>query len=162
MSAPQQTHGQLVPSSRRDRSKPRRRWRIWLLLGALGLVLAALVLAQNWMNRPPVVPVETVTPAPVTRVLAVNGRIAADNSVEVTPTVTGTLTALPVAEGDAVKAGDTLAQIDADAQRTLLRQAQARLDAARDAQAEARAEFDRAAALDTTVARSVRDTYAHK
>lgn len=162
MSAPQQTHGQLVPSLRRERPKASLRWRIWALLGALGLGLAALVLAQSWMNRPPVVPVETVAPAPVTRVLAVNGRIAAENSVEVTPTVTGTLTTLPVAEGDAVEAGDTLAQVDADAQRTLLRQAQARLDAARDARAEARAEFDRAAALDTTVARSVRDTYAHK
>jgi len=162
ISAPHQTHGQLVPPSRRERPKASHRWRIWAPLGALGLGLAALVLAQSWMNRPPVVPVETVAPAAVTRVLAVNGRIAAENSVEVTPTVTGTLTALPVAEGDAVEAGDTLAQVDADAQRTLLRQAQARLDAARDAQAEARAEFDRAAALDTTVARSVRDTYAHK
>src|SRR6056297_3184890 len=146
ISAPHQTHGQLVPPSRRKRPKASHRWRIWAPLGALGLGLAALVLAQSWMNRPPVVPVETVAPAAVTRVLAVNGRIAAENSVEVTPTVTGTLTALPVAEGDAVEAGDILA----------------RLDAARDAQAEARAEFDRAAALDTTVARSVRDTYAHK
>lgn len=162
LSAPQQTHGQLVPSSRRERPKASRRWRFWVLLAALGLALTALVLAQSWMNCPPVVPVETVAPAPITRVLAINGRIAADNSVEVTPTVTGTLTALPVAEGDAVEAGDILAQVDPNAQRTLLRQAQARLDAARDAQAEARAEFDRAAALDTTVARSVRDTYAHK
>ncbi|MCZ0813036.1 MAG: efflux RND transporter periplasmic adaptor subunit [Pseudomonadota bacterium] len=162
MSEPQQTRGQLVPATPRARSRPSRRWQVWAVVGALILALTALVLAQNWMIRPPVVPIESVAPAPVTRLLAVNGRIAAENSVEITPTVTGILTGLPVTEGDAVEAGDILAQVDPEAQRTLLRQARAQLESARDAQAEARAEFDRAAALDSIVARSVRDTYAHR
>lgn len=159
---PQQTRGQLVPVAPRQHDRPSRRWRIWALFGACILAVGALALARVWVSRPPLVPVERAALAPITRVLAVNGRIAAKNSVEVTPTVTGTLTTLPVAEGDVVEAGDMLAQVDPDAQRTLLRQAQARLDAALDAEAEARAEFNRVAVLDTTVARSVRDAYAHQ
>lgn len=114
------------------------------------------------MTRPPLVVVETAALAPVTRVLAVNGRIAAVNSVEVTSTVTGTLIALPVAEGDRVEAGQLLAQVDAEAQSASVRQAQAALAAALDAEREAQAEYDRADSLSTTVARSVRDTYGYR
>ncbi len=161
-SEPQPRHGQVVPVIPLSAAKPARRWRIWGAVGALVLALAALVLAQAWMSRPPIVTVETMAAAPVTRVLAVNGRIAADNSVEVTPTVTGTLVALPVAEGDAVEAGQILAQVDPEAQAAIVRQAQAGLDAARDAQTEARVEFDRTTSLGAIVAQSVLDTYAHR
>ena len=139
----------------------RRRW-LWGAAVLFGLAVAGLIAAQVLMTRPPLVAVETATLAPVTRVLAVNGRIAAVSSVEVTAPVTGTLVALPVAEGDKVTAGQLLAQVDAEAQRASVRQAQAALDAARDAQREAQAEFDRAASLSTTIARSVRDTYGYK
>ncbi|ARE85212.1 Secretion protein HlyD [Roseovarius sp. TM1035] len=128
----------------------------------VGMAIAGLITAQAWMARPPTVLVETAALAPVTRVLAVNGRIAAVNSVEVTSTVTGTLVALPVIEGDRVEAGQILAQVDAEAQSASVRQAQAALDAARDALREAQAEFDRATSLTTTIARSVRDTYGYR
>lgn len=152
-----------VPVRHRDAtaSKPRRRW-LWAAAALVGLAVAGLVYAQVWMTRPPVVVVETAVMAPVTRVLAVNGRIAAVNSIEVTSTVTGTLIALPVAEGDRVEAGQLLAQVDAEAQSASVRQAQAALDAALDAEREAQAEYDRADSLSTTVARSVRDTYGYR
>ena len=45
--------------------------------------------------------VETVAPGPVSRVLAVNGRIAGERSVDVRPQVSGKLAAVTVVEGDA-------------------------------------------------------------
>lgn len=154
--------GSTPVAARRDTAPPmRRRW-LWGVLAVASMALAGVVYMQVWGAGPPMVAVETVTPAPATRVLAVNGRIAAVNSVEVTPTVSGTLTALHVAEGDRVEAGHRLAQIDGAAQAASVRQAQAALDAARDALREAQAEFDRAASLTTTIARAVRDTYGYK
>jgi RND family efflux transporter MFP subunit len=112
------------------------------------------------MTRPPLVPVEIATPAPVTRVLAVNGRIAAVRSVDVRATVSGRLATLAVAEGDAVDTGQVLAEIDAEAQSAVVRQAVAALDAALVAQDQARETYDRLLALGTNVARSTLETEA--
>lgn len=160
--APQAQRGQLVPAPPRDTPRPARRWWLWGAVGVLALALAAVIYSQVWMSRPTVVAVETAALAPVTRVLAVNGRIAAENSVEVTSVVTGTLKALPVAEGDIVEPGQILAQVDAQAEAALVRQAEAGLKSAREAQNEAREDLNRASALGGTVARSVRDSYAHR
>ena len=142
-------------------SPTRGRRRAWLLGAALvGLALAVLAYTQIWMTRPPVVPVEIATPAPVTRVLAVNGRIAAVRSVDVRATVSGRLAALDVAEGDAVDAGQVLAEVDAEAQSAVVRQAVAALDAALVAQDQARETYDRLLALGTNVARSTLESEA--
>jgi RND family efflux transporter MFP subunit len=112
------------------------------------------------MPRPTPVAVEVATSAPVTRVLAVNGRIAALHSVDVRPAVGGALVALPVAEGDLVEEGQVLARIDAEAQNAVVRQAMAALDAALIARDEARETYDRSLALGANVARSVLETQA--
>ena len=151
-----------MPALRRapSASSPTRgRRRAWLLGAALvGLALAVLAYTQIWMTRPPVVPVEIATPAPVTRVLAVNGRIAAVRSVDVRATVSGRLATLDVAEGDAVDAGQVLAEVDAEAQSAVVRQAVAGLDAALVAQDQARETYARPLALGTNVARSTLET----
>ena len=113
------------------------------------------------MARPPVVGVEIASFAPVTRVLAVNGRIAAVQSVDIRPVVTGSLAALPVAEGDLVEAGQILAQVEAEAQNTIVRQAMAGLDAAFVAQQQAVEAYDRATALGSNVARTVLEDAGH-
>lgn len=107
------------------------------------------------MARPTVVTVEIATLAPVTRVLAVNGRIAAVRSVDVRSVVSGTLAQLPVAEGDMVEANQTLAQLDAGAQTAAVRQAMAALDAALVTQQQASEVYDRAVVLGDNVARTV-------
>jgi membrane fusion protein (multidrug efflux system) len=122
--------------------------------------MAAVASSQFWMVRPTRVLVEVVTSAPVTRVLAVNGRIAARHSVDLRPSVGGALVALPVAEGDPVEAGQVLARIDAEAQNAVVRQAKAALDAALIARDEARETYDRSFTLGANVARSVLDTQA--
>lgn len=134
--------------------KRRRRW-LWAVAGLLVLAVGGLVWSQVWMARPTVVTVEIATLAPVTRVLAVNGRIAAVRSVDVRSVVSGTLAQLPVAEGDLVEADQILAQLDAGAQAAAVRQAMAALDAALVAQQQASEAYDRAVVLGDNVARTV-------
>lgn len=100
------------------------------------------------------VAVETVMPAPVTRVLAVNGRIEALHSVDVRAQVGGTLADLSVVEGDNVQSGGIVARMDSTAQQAVLRQAIAGLDAALVAQAQAQATLERTRALGANVART--------
>ncbi|WP_282129611.1 efflux RND transporter periplasmic adaptor subunit [Roseobacter litoralis] len=127
----------------------------------MGLLLAALAYSQLWMAGPSVVAVEIARMAPVTRLLAVNGRIAAVNSVDIRPVVTGSLSVLSVAEGDLVTADQILAQIDAAAQSAIVRQAMAGLDAALVTQQQATENYDRALSLGPNIARTVLETDAH-
>ena len=90
-------------------SVAKRRFRLLGAAGLFGLALAAFAYAQFGVARPLPVMVEIAAPAPVTRVLAVNGRIAALHAVDVTSVVTGSLVTLLVAEGDVVESGQTLA-----------------------------------------------------
>lgn len=138
----------------------RRLW-LWIGAGLLGLVLAALAYSQLWMAGPPVVAVEIAQQAPVTRLLAVNGRIAAVNSVDIRPVVTGSLIALTVAEGDVVETDQILVRVDAAAQSAVVRQAMAGLDAALVAQQQATEAYERALSLGTNIARTVLETDAH-
>jgi RND family efflux transporter MFP subunit len=80
--------------------------------------------------------------------------------VDVRATVSGRLATLVVAEGDAVDAGEVLAEIDAEAQSAVVRQAVAALDAALVAQAQERETYDRLLALGANVARSTVETEA--
>jgi multidrug efflux pump subunit AcrA (membrane-fusion protein) len=164
-SPPRPADAHPVPAVRHDppefgtKRVGRRRW-LWGAAALMSLALAVLAYTQLWMTRPPVVPVEIAAPAPVTRVLAVNGRIAAVRSVDVRATVSGRLATLVVAEGDAVDAGEVLAEVDAEAQSAVVRQAVAALDAALVAQDQARETYDRLLALGTNVARSTLETEA--
>lgn len=140
-------------------SLKRRLWR-WGGAGALGLVIAGVAFSQFWMARPTPVSVEIVTLAPVTRLLAVNGRLAALHSVDVRTRVAGAVVVLPVAEGDTVEAGQVLARIDAEAQNAVVRQAMAALDAALIARDETRGTYDRSLALGGNVAPSLLESQA--
>ena len=124
-------------------------------------MLAAFAYSQLWMPGPSVVAVEMAQQAPVTRLLAVNGRIAAVISVDIRPVATGTLIVIRVTEGDLVEANQILAQVDAAAQNAIVRQAMAGLDAALVAQAQATENYERALSLGPNIARSVLETDAH-
>ncbi len=128
------------------------------LVWALGLVLAlgagAAAYFQPWNAGPVVVAVETAALAPVTRVLAVNGRIAAENLVAVRALVGGTLAVVPVVEGDKVQAGAELARVDTAAQQAVVRQAVAGLDAALVTRAQAADTLARTEALAGNVTRT--------
>lgn len=104
--------------------------------------------------------VETVALAPVTRVLAVNGRIAGVRSVDVRPLVSGTLVEVLVAEGDTVARTQPLTRLDTSAQQAVVKQALAGLDAAFVAQQDASATHARTKALGTNAARVVLESAA--
>jgi len=149
-----------VPALRPEPVAPARaRARRWPWVAALVLAIAGAVVLylQPWSEGPVPVTVETVERGPVTRVLAVNGRIAAVHSVDIRALVGGTLGDLPVAEGDTVDEGDMLARIDSAGQQAVVRQAVAGLDAALVAEARARDALDRAEALGVNISRTERE-----
>jgi RND family efflux transporter MFP subunit len=136
--------------------------RTWLwALAALGLLgLGGLLLFKPWASAVVTVSTETLSLGPVARVLAVNGRIAAQTSVDIRAQVSGTLVDLPIAEGDFAGAGAVLARIDAAAPNAVVRAALAGLDAALVAQANAQAVYARTKALGTNAARVVLESAA--
>lgn len=135
---------------------PRRRW-LWLAGGALVVAVGIGAIWQPWVAGPAPVVVEIAALAPVTRVLAVNGRIAARHSVDVRAQASGLLEALSVDEGDTVAEGAELGRVDASTPRAGLRQAVAGRDAALVAQNQARDAFSRAEAMGDLVSRSALD-----
>lgn len=142
-----------VPSLRRRRWP----WAVGALL-AVGAVLG--LIWQPWVTQPLTVSVEVAALAPATRLLAVNGRIAARHSVDVRAQASGVLEALSVAEGDTVAEGAELARIDTATPSAVLRQAVAGRDAALVAQGQARDAFSRAEALGDLVSRTALDAAA--
>ncbi len=134
-----------------------RRW-MWAVGGVLVMGLAGLFYLQPWATPVPVVMVETVALGPVTRVLAVNGRIAGVRSVDVRPLVSGTLVEVLVAEGDVVTRNRALMQLDTAAQQAVVRQAVAGLDAALLVQDDAVATLARTRRLGANVARVALET----
>ncbi len=140
--------------------KTKRLW-LWGGVGLASLVLAALAYSVFWMDRAQPVVVEIASLAPVTRVLAVNGRIAATRSVDVRPVVSGTLETLSVDEGDTATKDQILGQINADSQNAVVRQAVAGLDAALVAKRQATEAYDRMVSLGSNVSRTALETSEH-
>lgn len=134
----------------------------WRWISALIIVLIVggglLYYYQPFTTKLANVTFETATAGPVTRVLAVNGRIAALHSVDVRASVSGTISALPVAEGASVRKGDVLARINPAAQDAIMRQSRASLDAGRVAETLANANYIRLAALKGVVTRTSIET----
>src|SRR6056297_848784 len=135
----------LRPAADDNDDAPQRSRRRWPWIAALLVILAGAVALylEPWSDGPLRVTVETVERGPVTRVLAVNGRMAAVHSVDIRSRVGGMLRGVPVAEGDSVEEGDILAWIDAAGQRAV--------------EAQARDALDRAEALGETIPRTERE-----
>ncbi|MDZ4087865.1 MAG: efflux RND transporter periplasmic adaptor subunit [Tabrizicola sp.] len=139
---------------------PKRPVWIWALGGVLAIGLGALAFLQPWATPVTEVGVETVALGPVSRVLAVNGRIAGERSVDVRPQVSGKLAAVTVVEGDPVTSGSVVALIEPATQQAVVRQAMAGLDAAQVAEADAQADYARNKALGSNIARVVLESSA--
>ncbi len=142
------------PKAAKSRRKP---W-LWAASAVVAAALAALLYLQPWLPDVAQVTTETLVAGPVTRVLAVNGRIAGVQSVDVRPQVSGTLTAIDVDEGGLVTSGQTLAHIDSSAQQAAVRQALAGLDSALVSKAESQATLVRTMALGNNATRVLLET----
>jgi len=144
---------------------PRRRssgQRIGLAI-VLALVLggsAYALLQRPWEEKPAEVVVERLETGPVTQVLAVNGRIAARNSVTVRSAVSAKALTVAVEVGDSVTQGQILAQLDAAVAEAQVKQAEAALQAQLVSQRQAEAVSARADALGENATRSTREDAA--
>lgn len=85
----------------------------WLLVAAL-LAAAAIYVGIEWPweTKPVTVAVETLASGHVSQILAVNGRIAARNSVTVRAPVSAKALSVHADEGDHVMAGQVLLSLD--------------------------------------------------
>ena len=147
-----------VPAIHRpDASKPwpapKPPWTVPLIVVA-GLAAAALWYTQSWSSAIPTVVTETIAPAPLSRVLALNGRIATLHPVNVTASISGSVLTVTRSEGDTVAMGEPLVLIDASSQQAAVRQARAALDFGTLAQQQRAADVTRLQELGTVIART--------
>ena len=94
----------------------------------IALLVGSALLAGTaawWATRAPQVPAVVVQTAPLVRTLLFAARVAAPQRVELGATVTGRVTAVLVAEGASVRAGEPLVQLEDAELRAALAQAQA-------------------------------------
>lgn len=144
-----------MPETRQSSSaRSFRRWR-WLLLVVIAVGVAGSLYGwKSSSNAVPKVQVERVTSGPVNRVLAVNGKIAARDSVQIRSAVSATVLELMAAEGDRVEQGAVLARLDDRQQQAIVQQARATLEAGRLQQAQAVTTYERDRELGAIIARS--------
>lgn len=117
----------------------------WIVLAVAALV--ALVLVYRSMTQAPRVEVIAVESGAVERVLAAVGRVRAEDRVSVFPRSAGLITRLQKDEGDIVKVGDILGEIDASQSRAVLTQRRASTASQRRQLAQSEREYARAQSL---------------
>jgi RND family efflux transporter MFP subunit len=115
-------------------------------------VLAALVaVAGVWFwqrsNRPTPVAVVQAKSGPAERVLAITGRTRPQVTVTIVPKVSGQIVRLTKEEGQAVRAGELLVQLDADAPRAAVDEVEQQVASKQRARDEAQRNYDRIAQL---------------
>jgi len=123
-----------LDSAQRDSVEPSRRW---LLIAGIAAGLLLAIAVAVWLLRPAhhiAVKVTTATAPRAggrdTAVLQATGYVTARREATVSAQITGTVTQVLIEEGERVKAGQVLAQLDSTAQRAQLAQAQAQYHAA--------------------------------
>lgn len=130
-----------------------RRWRRWLILGGLGVALVGGGTYKWYQGKHAAIEVSVakVAPEDVVAKVTANGKIQAEKKVDLAALVMGQVVNLAVREGDPVKAGDFLLQIDktrASAQEAgsaaALSASQSQLDSARATLEQAQGDFKRA------------------
>ncbi|MFD0669189.1 efflux RND transporter periplasmic adaptor subunit [Ramlibacter sp. MAHUQ-53] len=123
---------------------PSRRW-AWI--AGLAVLAAALAAGGVMALRPPLSPALQVQSAPLVRTLQFSARVATLSRVDVGATVTGRVARVLVVQGDTVRAGQPLIELESDELRATWLQARATEVQAEATLRNARAELERAQAL---------------
>jgi len=121
----------------------RKRW--WILAGVVLVIAVVAVAISRRGPRPTEVQVAKVERQDVQAMVTANGRVEAQKKVDISATIAGQITHLAVEEGDAVKKGQFLLQIDPVNPRAVARSSQAAMLALSRELDSARAERDQAA-----------------
>jgi HlyD family secretion protein len=129
-----------------------KRKRVYVVAGGLLAVVAVAALAVSRRGpKPTVVQVATVSRADLQAKVTANGKVQAQKKVDISATIAGQITRLAVEEGDRVRKGQLLLQIDAVNPRAAARSSEAAvlalmrdLDSARASLEQARDDFRRA------------------
>ena len=104
-----------------DTPKPSRH--PWKFLAALLAALLVAALAARWWLGPQVA-AETLQRRDLVQSVVASGRVETAHRVEVGAQITATVLRVPVAEGQVVKAGDVLIELESTEQRAIAQQAQ--------------------------------------
>lgn len=99
-------------------------------LGKVGALIAALAIgagAYAWWQRPATVETAQVSTRALVRTLQFTARVATPARVELGTTLTGRVARVGVEEGDAVRAGEVLVELETDEALAAVRQAEASL-----------------------------------
>jgi HlyD family secretion protein len=127
----------------------RRRW--WIVAGVVLVVAIVAVVLSRRGPRPAAVQVTVVGREDVQAKVTANGKVQAQKKVDISATIAGQVTHLAVEEGDVVKKGQFLLQLDAVNPRALARGSEAsmlalsrELDSARAGLEQARLDLRRA------------------
>jgi HlyD family secretion protein len=126
---------------------PRKKKKIFIILPiALVLVVVASFLFFHKSDPPTIVQTEKVAPRNLTQIVVANGKIQPVLQVSISPEVSGEITNLPVKEGQSVKKGDLLVQINQDIYVAAVNSAKAGYEAAVATAASSRANLVKAQA----------------
>lgn len=131
----------------------------WPLVWILAFIAVGVILVAGWWLGPwraagPSVQVEVMAPGPVTLVLAVSGKVAPRDKVQIRSAVSGTLLEVLAAEGMAVQRGDVLARLDPSQQEAIVRQAASALGQGQVLQQQAELAYQRNQELGSLLPRS--------
>ena len=111
-----------------------------LILGGVILALVVVAVARGGNRELPVVSTDTVQARDIVERVSASGKIQPEIEVKITAEVNGQIVDLPVKEGDVVKKGDLLVQLNPDIYEAALLRAEASLNSARSNLASARAQ----------------------
>ncbi|MDE3067522.1 MAG: efflux RND transporter periplasmic adaptor subunit [Verrucomicrobiota bacterium] len=127
--------------------QPKKRRKV-LIFSIIAVVLATLALVAIFKKKDAPITVQTarVSRHSLTNLVVANGQIQPVVQVTISPEVSGEIVALPVKEGQAVKAGDLLVKIKPDVYVAALNQAKAGYESALAAKASATANLEKAQA----------------
>lgn len=100
------------------------RYRNWLIAAVAAILVAGYFYRSS---QPEPVLTTTATSGPAERVLAVSGRTRPQVTVSIAPKTAGQIVKLTKEEGDSVRAGEILVQLEADAPRAVLDEVAAKI-----------------------------------
>lgn len=115
-----------------------KKW-IWIGIGAVVVTLVVVAVTRGGGQDAPEVDVEAVALRDLTERVSASGKIQPEVEVNITAEVSGMITALNVKEGDLVKPGDFLVEINPDLYESARNRALAALNSARSNLASAQA-----------------------